>query len=158
MNETDHPFKSKGGGWAMDSQSRLLIVKDCSVEQLETILSKTGQKLCPTVLQKSVEKAARGRLKRLKAAAKDSLTAQLELAVQHLPEGYSIMLRVEKGLARVTVMRPDESEVQMWHSEHDLEADVDFTTQLMEALILINDESRLEQIAREKAEKEETQP
>lgn len=138
----------------MDSQSRLLIVKGCSAEQLEIILSKTGQKLCPTVLQKTVEKAARGRLKRLKKEGQDSLTAQLELAVQHLPEGYSIMLRVEKGLARVTVMRPDESEVQMWDSEDDL----DYQAQLFEALILIKDESRLEQIAREEAEKEETQP
>lgn len=138
----------------MDSQSRLHIVKNCSAEQLEIILSKEGQKLCTIALQKTVEKAARGRLKRLKAAVKDSLIDQIEIAVQHLPEGYSIMLRVEKGLARVTVMRPDESEVQMWDSEDDL----DYQAQLSEALILIKDESRLEQIAREEAEKEEEQP
>lgn len=142
----------------MDSQSRLLIVKDCTAEQLEIILSKEGQKLCPTVLQKTVEKVARGRLKKLKTTVEDSLTDKVMAAVQGLPEGYSIMIRVEKGLARVTVIRPDDSEVQMWNSEDDLEADVDFETQLTEALVLINDESRLEQIAREEAEKEEPQP
>jgi hypothetical protein len=158
MNETDHPFKSKGDGWAMDSQSRLGIIKKCSADKLEIILSKEGQKLCPTTLQKTVEKAARGRLKRLKKEVKDSLAAQVESAAECLPEGYSILIHVQKGAAQVTVMRPDESEVQMWDSEDDLEADVDFTTQLMEALLLINDESRLEQITREKADKEEIQP
>lgn len=38
---------------------------------------------------------------------------KLEHAAQHLPEGYSIVLHVEKGNADVQLMRPDESHLSM---------------------------------------------
>lgn len=152
MKETDHPFKSKGIGWVMDSQSRLGIVKQCSIPQLETILSKEGQKLCPTVIQKTVEKAARGRLKRLKTAFNESLTAHLEHAAEHLPEGYSIIIHVERGNGEIKLMRPDESEISM----DDYASDTCISGQFDQAVSLALDEINAEQIAREEKEKEET--
>lgn len=49
-----------------------------------------------------------------------SLNDELDYAAEHLPEGWSIRIDVERGVGSVTAIRPDGTEVDMHDGESDL--------------------------------------
>lgn len=77
---------------------------------------------------------------------KRTFAEEIEYAAKHLPEGWSIVVHVEHGDATITVMRPDETEVQM----HDRHVESDIEEQFQEAVQLAVNETEAAKAAKEK--------
>jgi len=69
-----------------------------------------------------------------------TLEELIEIAAEHLPEGWQIEIRVENGSGTVTAFRPDGSEVHMDDGENDM------AQQFRDAILLARDETLAEQV------------
>jgi hypothetical protein len=69
-----------------------------------------------------------------------TLEQRIDSACEHLPDGWSIRIDIERDACNVTAVRPDGTEVQMDDGELDIEQ------QVMEAINLSIDETRAEAV------------